>query len=145
MPANTRIKKAVPKAFGIRVRERKKRDNRMIQGGLKINTVVQDKSFLFAKLIIRFCLNLKEQKHFELSGQLIRSGTSIGANIRESQRAESKKDFKHKLRISLKEADETKYWLALIDSEITEVNKEITDLNEELIKLLVTIIKNTSD
>lgn len=117
----------------------------MIQSGLRINTVVQDKSFLFAKLIIRFCLELKEQKHYELTKQLIRSGTSIGANVRESQRAESKKDFKHKLKIALKEADETKYWLELIDSEIIAVNKEITDLNEELIKLLVTIIKNTSD
>lgn len=112
---------------------------------LKINTVVQDKSFLFAQLIIRFCLNLKNEKHYELSGQLIRSGTSIGANIREAQRAESKKDFKHKLRISLKEADETKYWLELINSEIVDVDKGLFELNEELIKLLVTIIKNTRD
>jgi len=44
---------------------------------LRINSVVQDKSFLFAQLIIRFCLNLKDQKHYELSGQLIRSGTSV--------------------------------------------------------------------
>lgn len=117
----------------------------MSNSELRINTVVQDKSFLFAKLIIRFCLELKEQKHFELSGQVIRSGTSIGANIRESQRAESKKDFKHKLRIALKEADETKYWLELINSEIVEVSREIKDLNEEIIKLLVSIIKNTND
>lgn len=117
----------------------------MSNSELRINTVVQDKSFLFAKLIIRFCLELKEQKHFELSGQVIRSGTSIGANIREAQRAESKKDFKHKLRIALKEADETKYWLELINSEIVEVSREIKDLNEEIIKLLVSIIKNTND
>jgi four helix bundle protein len=112
---------------------------------LRINTVVQDKSFLFAQLIIRFCLNLKDQKHYELSGQLIRSGTSVGANIREAQRAESKKDFKHKLKIALKEADETKYWLELIHSEIATVDKTIIELNEELIKLLVSIIKNTQD
>ena len=117
----------------------------MSNSELRINTVVQDKSFLFAKLIIRFCLELKEQKHFELSGQVIRSGTSNGANIREAQRAESKKDFKHKLRIALKEADETKYWLELINSEIVEVSREIKDLNEEIIKLLVSIIKNTND
>jgi four helix bundle protein len=117
----------------------------MSNSELRINTVVQDKSFLFAKLMIRFCLELKEQKHFELSGQVIRSGTSIGANIREAQRAESKKDFKHKLRIALKEADETKYWLELINSEIVEVSREIKDLNEEIIKLLVSIIKNTKD
>ncbi|MFN5985183.1 MAG: four helix bundle protein [Fluviicola sp.] len=117
----------------------------MSNSELRINAVVQDKSFLFAKLMIRFCLELKEQKHFELSGQVIRSGTSIGANIREAQRAESKKDFKHKLRIALKEADETKYWLELINSEIVEVSREIKDLNEEIIKLLVSIIKNTKD
>jgi four helix bundle protein len=112
---------------------------------LRINSVVQDKSFLFAQLIIRFCLNLKDQKHYELSGQLIRSGTSVGANIREAQRAESKKDFKHKLRIALKEADETKYWLELVHSEITTVDKAIFELNEEIVKLLVAIIKNTQD
>lgn len=112
---------------------------------LRINSVVQDKSFLFAQLIIRFCLNLKDQKQYELSGQLIRSGTGIGANVREAQRAESKKDFKHKLRIALKEADETKYWLELIHSEITTVDKAIFELNEEIVKLLVAIIKNTQD
>ncbi|WP_430405871.1 four helix bundle protein [Fluviicola sp.] len=112
---------------------------------LRINSVVQDKSFLFAQLIIRFCLNLKDQKHYELSGQLIRSGTSVGANVREAQRAESRKDFKHKLRIALKEADETKYWLELIHSEITTVDKAIFELNEEIVKLLVAIIKNTQD
>lgn len=112
---------------------------------LRINSVVQDKSFLFAQLIIRFCLNLKDQKHYELSSQLIRSGTSVGANVREAQRAESKKDFKHKLRIALKEADETKYWLELIHSEITTVDKAIFELNEEIVKLLVAIIKNTQD
>ena len=92
---------------------------------LRINSIVQDKSFLFAQLIIRFCLNLKDQKHYELSSQLIRSGTSVGANIREAQRAESKKDFKHKLKIALKEADETKYWLELIHYEIATVDKTI--------------------
>lgn len=112
---------------------------------LRINTIVQDKSFLFAQLIIRFCLNLKDQKHYELSSQLIRSGTSVGANIRDAQRAESKRDFKHKLRIALKEADESKYWLELIHSEITTVDKALFELNEELVKLLVTIIKNTKD
>lgn len=117
----------------------------MSMSELRINSVVQDKSFLFAQLIIRFCLNLKDQKHYELSGQLIRSGTSVGANIREAQRAESKKDFKHKLRIALKEADETKYWLELIHSEITTVDKAIFELNEEIVKLLVAIIKNTQD
>ena len=106
--------------------------------------IIVDKSFEFSKLIIRFCLNLKEQKHFEISSQLIRSGTSIGANIQESQRAESSSDFRHKLKIALKEADETKYWLSLIDAEIQVVDKKLFDLNEELIKLLVAIINSSS-
>ena len=106
--------------------------------------IIVDKSFEFSKLIIRFCLNLKEQKHFEISSQLIRSGTSIGANIQESQRAESSADFRHKLKIALKEADETKYWLSLIDAEIQVVDKKLFDLNEELIKLLVAIINSRS-
>lgn len=106
--------------------------------------VILDKSFEFSKLIIRFCLSLKEQKHFELSSQLIRSGTSIGANIREAQRAESSADFRHKLRIALKEADETKYWLELIHSEVNNVDQFMFDLNEELIKLLVSIINSSS-
>jgi four helix bundle protein len=106
--------------------------------------IIVGKSFEFSKLIIRFCLNLKEQKHFEISSQLIRSGTSIGANIQESQRAESSADFRHKLKIALKEADETKYWLSLIDTEIQVVDKKLFDLNEELIKLLVAIINSSS-
>jgi four helix bundle protein len=55
--------------------------------------VVLSKSFEFSKQIIRFCLSLKSQKHFELSSQLLRSGTSVGANIREAQRAESGADL----------------------------------------------------
>jgi four helix bundle protein len=110
---------------------------------MKKGNVIVDKSFEFSKLIIRFCLSLKEQKHFELSSQLIRSGTSIGANIKEAQRAESSADFRHKLRVALKEADETKYWLELINSEIHVVDARLFELNEELIKLLVSII-NTS-
>ncbi len=106
--------------------------------------IIVEKSFEFSKLIIRFCLNLKEQKHFEISSQLIRSGTSIGANITESQRAESSADFRHKLKIVLKEADETKYWLLLIDSEIQTVEKKLFEMNEELIKLLVAIINSSA-
>lgn len=107
-------------------------------------SIIVDKSFEFSKLIIRFCLNLKEQKHFEISSQLIRSGTGVGANIQESQRAESSADFRHKLKIALKEADETKYWLSLIDAEIQVVDNKLFDLNEELIKLLVAIINSSS-
>ena len=75
---------------------------------------IRIKSFQFACEIVTYCKSLKEDKHFEIASQLIRSGTSIGANVREAQRGVSKKDFKNKLGTALKEADETKYWLEII-------------------------------
>ena len=105
--------------------------------------VLLKKSFEFSLEIVDFVQEIKELKHFELASQLVRSGTSVGANIVEAQRAESKKDFIHKLRISLKEADETKYWLRIIDLKIKQVDKELLKENEELIRLLVSIINST--
>lgn len=105
--------------------------------------VLLDKSFEFSLNIVDFVQEIKELKHFELASQLVRSGTSVGANIVEAQRAESKKDFIHKLRISLKEADETKYWLRIIDLKVKKVDKELLNKNEELIRLLVSIINST--
>ncbi len=105
--------------------------------------VLLKKSFEFSLTIVDFVQEIKELKHFELASQLVRSGTSVGANIVEAQRAESKRDFIHKLRISLKEADETKYWLRIIDLKIKKVDKELLKENEELIRLLVSIINAT--
>ncbi len=68
---------------------------------------IRIKSFEFACDIIKYCDELKSQKDFELASQLLRSGTSIGANTREAQRGVSNKDFKNKFGIALKEADET--------------------------------------
>jgi four helix bundle protein len=76
--------------------------------------IIKDKSFVFAVEIVYLCKILTEKKEFELSKQLLRSGTSIGANIREAEHAQSKADFIHKLSISLKEANETEYWLDLL-------------------------------
>ena len=70
-------------------------------------------SFEFALMIIEFTEELEKNKKFVVARQLLKSGTSIGANIREAQNAESKSDFIHKLKISAKEADETEYWLLL--------------------------------
>ena len=72
-----------------------------------------DLSFQFALDIIEYAELLEENRKFALSKQLLRSGTSIGANIREAQNAESNQDFIHKLKIAAKEADETEYWLLL--------------------------------
>jgi four helix bundle protein len=106
--------------------------------------IILAKSFSFACDIIDFHEILKGGKHFEIASQVIRSGTSIGANIREAQRAESKADFRHKLRIALKEADETKYWLELIDQKLIDVDENLKNAVEEIIKLLVAIINSSN-
>jgi four helix bundle protein len=109
--------------------------------------VIRDKSYKFALRIISLYKHLNfEKKEYELVKQLLRSGTSIGANIQESSGAQSKKDFIAKLHIALKEAKETHYWLRLLkDSSIIEsnlANSFIKD-SEELITILVAIL-NTS-
>ena len=77
--------------------------------------VLHDKSLLFAVRIVNFYKHLSNNKsEFVLSKQILRSGTSIGANIRESKNAESDSDYVHKLSIALKEADETQYWLEVL-------------------------------
>lgn len=81
----------------------------------KENTL-KEKSFKFALLIIKFIKKLiDEKKEYVLSKQLLRSGTSVGANIREAQNAQSKADFIHKLSIFQKECNETMYWLELLN------------------------------
>jgi four helix bundle protein len=70
-------------------------------------------SFEFSLMILQYCDLLDQQHKYTISKQLIRSGTSIGANSMEAQNAESKADFVHKIKIAAKEADETQYWIAL--------------------------------
>lgn len=113
---------------------------------LKNNPVLM-KSYAFALRIVKLHLYLsKELKQFELSSQILRSGTSIGANIEEALGGVSRKDFINKLGISYKEARETKYWLRLLrDSELIEISMAdslIADC-EELLKILYTIINST--
>lgn len=91
---------------------------------------IVSKSLLFAVKIVKFTDLLKSNNIWNLSDQLLKSGTSIGANIRESQNAESKSDFIHKLKISAKEVEETKYWLELI--ELAYENYDISNLYDEL-------------
>ena len=79
---------------------------------MKRNEVLE-LSFEFALQIIVYCELLEENKKYVIGRQLLKSGTSIGANIREAQNAESNSDFIHKLKIAAKEADETEYWLLL--------------------------------
>ncbi len=107
--------------------------------------VLKDKSYKFALRIVKLYKHLSEEKkEFVLSKQILRSGTSIGANIAEGSQAQSKSDFVHKLSIAHKESFETDYWLNLLrDSEyITEKQAEslLADC-QELQKLLTTSIK----
>ena len=92
--------------------------------------IIRDKSFQFALKIIELSQSLKEERNYEIANQIIRSGTSIGANVEEAQAAQSKKDFISKISISSKEARETKYWLRLInESKIS--NNKLDDLIKE--------------
>ena len=109
-------------------------------------SIISDKSYAFALHIILIYKELKAQNEFILSKQILRSGTSIGANINEAISAHSKKDFVYKLGISLKEARETKYWLNLLkDSDY--INQEVFNKSnnncEELMKILSSIILTT--
>lgn len=70
-------------------------------------------TFEFAVMIVNYAELLDKNNKFVISKQIIRSGTSVGANVKEAQNAESKTDFIHKMKIALKEADETEYWLFL--------------------------------
>ena len=72
-------------------------------------------TFKFALEIIKYCESLQDIKKFVVANQLLKSGTSIGANIREAQNAESRADFIHKIKIAAKEIEETKYWLVLCE------------------------------
>lgn len=109
--------------------------------------VVKDKSFSFAVKIVNLCkLLINEKKEFVISKQLIRSGTAVGALVRESEHAESKVDFIHKLSIALKEANETDYWIELLYETKYINSEEFAGLEfdiKELIKLLVSIIKTS--
>ena len=109
--------------------------------------VIKEKTFSFALRVVKCYKYLKtEQQEFVLSKQFLRSGTAIGALVRESEHAESKADFIHKLSIALKEANETEYWLDLLyQSEYLDKKayKSIQNDCEELLKLLTTIIKTS--
>ena len=105
-------------------------------------------SFDFAILIIRYCELLEEKKRFVLANQLLKSGTSIGANIMEAQNAESKADFIHKMKIAAKEAEETQYWLLLCSHvgsypSCSELELKLGEINKLLGKILSTAKKKT--
>jgi four helix bundle protein len=112
---------------------------------MKKENIIQTKSFDFALQIIDLYKKLIGEKEFVVSKQLLRSGTSIGANIEESTAAQSRKDFISKMSIASKEARETKYWLKLLDrSELSNVSvTEILIKIDEIVRILTSIVKTT--
>lgn len=112
-----------------------------------MSNITAEKSYAFALRIIKlYKLLIDRNKEFVLSKQLLRSGTAIGALIKEAEHAQSKADFLNKMNIALKEANETGYWLMLLkDSEYIsqiEFNSIYQNCNE-LISLLVSIVRTT--
>ena len=114
---------------------------------MRENAIVE-KSFEFAVRILKLSRHLRGKQEFELASQVLRSGTSIGANVREAQYAHSGDDFLAKMQIALKEASETMYWLALLhrgellnESEHSSLSQDC----EELLKMLVSVTKQIKE
>jgi four helix bundle protein len=108
------------------------------------------KSFAFSVSVIRYCQYLDNKRQFIISRQLLKSGTSIGANVYEAQYSESRVDFIHKMKIALKEANETFYWLSLCENiDGLPIKQELRDGIKEikliLSKIIVTGKKNLTD
>ncbi|UOU98812.1 four helix bundle protein [Chryseobacterium daecheongense] len=107
--------------------------------------IIVSKTFEFALNIIEFSEQLYKVNKYPLANQIFKSGTSIGANVREAQNAESKADFIHKVKIAAKEADETEYWLLLCSQSqhLSSPNEKLlSDLKE--ISLILSKIISTS-
>ena len=106
--------------------------------------VILEKSLAFSLVVVSFCEELYDKKRFIIANQLLKSGTSIGANIHEAQNIESRADFIHKLKIAGKEVDETKYWLLLCEkSEHYPSPGNLMSQIEELSKILYKIISSS--
>ncbi|MBN9313096.1 MAG: four helix bundle protein [Chryseobacterium sp. 39-10] len=107
------------------------------------DNLIKDKTFDFALLIIELYTICKAQNEYVIAKQLLRSGTSIGANVQEAIAGYSEKDFLHKMSIASKEARETQYWIDLLDkSELVKFNEEIykTEI-QSIVNILTSIVK----
>ncbi|KAB8151161.1 four helix bundle protein [Kordia sp. TARA_039_SRF] len=109
-----------------------------------MKNVVVEKSVEVALLIIDYCELLETKKKFVISRQLLKSGTSIGANIHEAQNAESRADFIHKMKIAAKELEETKYWLTLCEQSKQYPTDEVLIQKVKELGLIVYKIVSTS-
>ena len=111
----------------------------------KKENVIVDRSFRFALNIVEYAERLESERKYVIQRQLLRSGTSIGANVREAQSAESIRDFGHKMKIAAKEAEETEYWLLICQNSknYPDCNDLLNDIRE-IIKILTSIIYSTN-
>ena len=114
-----------------------------------MKNIIEEKSFDFAIRVVNLYKHLTDtKKEFVMSKQLLKSGTSIGANISEAQKAQSKADFHSKMAIALKEANETLYWLKLLFKTDFLTKKEFESIepdNKEIIAILTSICRYTDD
>lgn len=105
---------------------------------------IVDKTFAFAIEVVKFCDELESSKKFVVANQLLKSGTSIGALVREAQNAESRADFIHKMKIAAKECDETTYWLQLCkEAYQTDKCAQLIDSAKEITLILSKIISTS--
>ena len=109
------------------------------------DSIIQKKSFEFALVIVRLYQKLQEKREYVISKQLLRSGTSIGANVEEATAGQSRRDFLSKMSIASKEAREMHYWLRLLQASNLvdiDVSQELKH-SDELIRILTSIVKTT--
>lgn len=114
----------------------------------RVKIDITERTFNFGLKIIELANKLPNNPSgLRISGQIVGSGTSIGANTAESQHSDTKKDFVYKLNIALREARETEYWLKIIkESRLVDCfSDDILNENVEIIKILITIIKKTKE
>lgn len=113
------------------------------------NQDIRERSFDFALSTVKNCKRIKERyQEFILTDQLVRSSTSVGANMREARNAESKADFIHKLSICQKECDESIYWLELLMALLNEEKEQLLPIHDEatqLLKIIRTISLRTKE
>lgn len=106
--------------------------------------VIVEKTVAFSLAIINYCEVLEHDRKYVVANQLLKSGTSIGANVFESQNAESKADFIHKMKVAAKEASETKYWLVLCEkSESYRFEEKLRNDLDEILRILSRIISSS--
>lgn len=106
--------------------------------------LIVDLTFAFSLKIVNFTEELEARKKFSMANQLFRSGTSVGANVKEAQGAESKDDFRHKCKVAYKEAEETEYWLMICKhARNYPFEQDMLDDIQSIIKILGKIISST--